>query len=79
MSGVTDMARFKSGVSYYTFATVRISFPENMVCCQFCPLLETYARKQCRRTGEYIADDRGIGYMCPLRFEEVNNDDVSQS
>lgn len=57
------------GVKYYTFANVTISFPENKVCCAFCPLLETYARKQCRRTGEYIADDRYIGGMCPLVFE----------
>lgn len=69
------MARFDKGVLYYTKATVMISFPENMVCCQYCPLLETYARKQCRRTGEYIADDRGIGGMCPLVFEEVKNDE----
>lgn len=61
---------FESGVRYYTSATVKISFPENRVCCQYCPLLETYARKQCRRTGEYIADDRTIGYYCPLAFEE---------
>lgn len=61
---------FESGVRYYTFATVKISFPENRVCCQYCPLMETYARKQCRRTGEYIADERTIGYYCPLAFEE---------
>ena len=61
---------FESGVKYYTFATVTIGFPESRVCCAYCPLLETYARKQCRRTGEYIADDRYIGYMCPLAIEE---------
>lgn len=61
---------FESGVKYYTFAKVRFGFPENRVCCMYCPLLETYARKQCRKTGEYIADDRTIGYMCPLEFEE---------
>ena len=66
------MARFKSGVKYYTKATVEIGFPENAVCCMYCPLLETYARKQCRRTGEYIADDRSIGYECPLVIEEQN-------
>ena len=70
------MKQFLSGVSYYTKATVVVSFPEDRVCCAFCPLLETYARKQCRRTGEYIADDRTIGYECPLRFENKENDDV---
>ena len=66
---------FESGVKYYTKATVEVSFPENRVCCAFCPLLETYARKQCRRTGEYIADERTIGYCCPLNFEDKENND----
>lgn len=57
-------------VTYYTTATVEISFPEDRVCCALCPLMETYARKQCRRTGEYIVDDRTIGYYCPLNFDE---------
>lgn len=64
---------FESGVKYYTFASARFGFPESRVCCAYCPLLETYARKQCRLTGEYIADDRSIGYMCPLSFEEEND------
>ena len=38
-----------------------------------CPLMETYARKQCRRTGEYLMDTRTIGYYCPLKFEEEEN------
>ena len=63
------MSRFESGVKYYTKATVEIFFPENKVCCEYCPLMETYARKQCRRTGEYLADTRTIGYYCPLQFE----------
>lgn len=67
------MSAFRSGVRYYTVAKVEIGFPEDKVCCDFCPLLETYARKQCRRTGEYIADSRTIGYDCPLIFKEDNN------
>lgn len=67
------MSRFESGVKYYTKGTVDVFFPENRVCCEYCPLLETYARKQCRRTGEYLVDTRTIGYECPLRFEEDNN------
>ena len=62
----------KNGVSYYTRATAEIFFPEDKVCCDFCPMMETYARKQCRRTGEYLADTRVVGYFCPLKFEEVN-------
>jgi len=68
------MKSFPNGVSYYTKATVEIGFPEDRVCCAFCPMLETYARKQCRRTGEYIADDRYVGYYCPLNFEEMETE-----
>lgn len=67
------MKGFESGVRYYTLATIEIGFPEDRVCCDYCPMLETYARKQCRRTGEYLVDTRTIGYMCPLHFMEENN------
>ena len=63
------MKGFERGVSFYTKATVEIGFPEDRVCCEYCPMLETYARKQCRRTGEYLLDTRTIGYWCPLKFE----------
>ena len=66
------MKGFESGVKYYTYATAVITFPENKVCCEYCPLLETYSRKQCRRTGEYLVDTRTIGYECPLQFMEEN-------
>lgn len=59
-----------SGVTRYRKSTVEIYFPEDHVCCDLCPLLETYARKQCRRTGEYLLDTRTIGFDCPLKFEE---------
>lgn len=59
-----------NGVRWYTEATAKIYFPEGHVCCDFCPVLETYARKQCRLTGEYLADTRAtVGYMCPLEFK----------
>lgn len=64
------MDGFESGIKYYTEGNVTVCFPENKVCCQYCPLLETYARNQCRKTGEYIADTRTIGYNCPIRFNE---------
>ena len=72
------MNGFRSGVKYYTKANVEVFFPENKICCDYCPLLETYARKQCRRTGEYLVDTRTIGYDCPLQFEmeEDNGTDV---
>ena len=69
---------FDNGVSWYTEAQATMYFPEGKVCCDLCPLLETYARKQCRKTGEYLADTRTIGYMGPLKFienQEVNEND----
>lgn len=63
-----------SGITRYEKATLEVFFPEGHVCCDLCPALETYARKQCRRTGEYLLDTRAtVGYWCPLKFER--NDD----
>lgn len=63
--------RKTSGVSRYTEATVKIYFPEGYTCCDLCPLLETYARKQCRRTGEYLIDTKNVvGWECPLKFKQ---------
>jgi hypothetical protein len=36
-------------------------------------MLETYARNQCRRTGEYLVDTRGRGYYCPLVIQDEEN------
>jgi hypothetical protein len=63
------MKDFSRGVSYYTKGTVEIGFPEDRVCCDYCPMLETYARKQCRKTGEYLMETRAaVGYYCPIVF-----------
>lgn len=61
----------KNSCTWYVKATVDIYFPEGHVCCDLCPLMETYARKQCRRTGEYLGHDTRVttGYECPLEFE----------
>lgn len=68
------MSNLYSGVTKYAEATINIYFPEGHVCCDLCPLLETYARKQCRRTGEYLLDTRAtVGYECPLKFKEEND------
>ena len=61
------------GVLDYTEATVSIFFEPGHVACAYCPLLETYARAQCRRTGEYIIDTRyTVGRYCPLQIKEAN-------
>ena len=59
-----------NGCTKYTKTTLEIFFPEGHVCCDLCPALETYARKQCRRTGEYLLDTRITGVWCPLIFED---------
>ena len=52
----------------YDTAIVVVHFPAGHVCCDLCPLMETYARKQCRRTGEYLLDTKTIGLDCPLKI-----------
>ena len=61
-----------NGVTEYESFTVEIYFPAGYANCAHCPLLETYSRNMCRRTGEYVADTRGRGIWCPL--EEENNE-----
>lgn len=63
-----------NGTIDYTKASVDIYFEPEHIACQYCPLLETYSRNQCRRTGEYIIDTRfTVGRYCPLKLEgEIN-------
>lgn len=59
------------GVSWYTKAEAALYFPQDHVCCDLCPVLETYARKQCRLTGEYLLDTKfTVGLRCPLEIKE---------
>lgn len=58
----------EGGVSRYIKTSVEIYFPEGHMSCNLCPLLETYSRNQCRRTGEYLLDTRIIGAHCPLEI-----------
>lgn len=51
---------------------VDINFPDGVARCGTCQLMETYARKSCRRTGELITDDRVYGYWCPLCVVDPN-------
>lgn len=55
----------------YSRATVELFFPDGIICCDFCPLMETYARRQCRRTGEYLPTpgrhEYTVGLFCPLK------------
>lgn len=63
-------SKIERGVREYTKATVEIYFEKGYENCQHCPLMQTYSRPYCQRTGELVADTRGIGMWCPLKFEE---------
>lgn len=73
-----------SGCVKYTRAIAKIAFWNGDIRCEICPCMETYARKQCRLTGEYLVDTRVKGFTCPLievskeEFFE-GNDDLSVS
>ena len=59
-------------VAEYVRADVSLFFEPGHIACQYCTLLETYSREQCRRTGEYIIDTRfTTGRYCPLNFTEI--------
>lgn len=72
------MKDFSRGVSYYTKATVEIGFPEDDICCTWCPMMGVEIksdRAYCRRTGEYlVAPKYVIGLNCPLKFKEESNE-----
>lgn len=74
------MKDFVNGVSYYTKATVEISFPETDVCCYRCPLMgfdyNRTDREYCKKTGEFLPSPKHmVGFECPLKFENKENDD----
>ena len=67
------MKEFRNGVSYYTRANVAIGFPEDDVCCHWCPLMtrDPNLRDICGKTGEILlAPKHTIGFQCPLSFDE---------
>ena len=60
-----------NGCIEYVEMGVSIFFEPGHVACVYCPILETYARNQCRKTGEYIIDPRvTVGRYCPLKEKE---------
>ena len=66
------MKEFRNGVSCYTKATAVVGFPEDDVCCHWCPLMsrDPNLRDVCGKTGEILlAPKHTIGFDCPLIFE----------
>ena len=67
------MKDFSRGVSYYTKATAVVGFPEDDVCCHWCPLMtrDPNLRDVCGKTGEILLSPKHtIGFQCPLIFEK---------
>lgn len=72
------MKDFRTGVSYYTKATVEVGFPEDDIVCAWCPLMtrDPNLRDVCSKTGEILlAPKHTIGCNCPLNFEIKENND----
>lgn len=73
------MKEFYNGVGYYTKAVVEIGFPEDDICCHWCPLMGSEyrnGREYCKKTGEYLlAPKHTIGVNCPLNFKKENNNE----
>ena len=66
------MKDFHNGVGYFTKAYAEVGFPEDDVCCYWCPLMtrDPNLRDICSKTGEIlIGAKHTIGYQCPLKFE----------
>ena len=68
----------KNSCTKYIAASATIYFPESEgIQCKLCPCLETYARKQCRLTGEYLADGYLVGGSCSLILLNKEEENVS--
>ncbi len=66
----------KNGVDYYTkgTVTVNVSFPEDKIACQWCPLFlryeKDYTRYSCRLTHEWLLYPfTRVGELCPIVIE----------
>lgn len=78
------MGRFDKGVKFYTVAEceVRVNFPEDCVCCQYCPFVRHYDglnRDKCSLTEEILVSREIIGHKCPLTIlNEVAEGDLEE-
>lgn len=59
------MARQNRSPEYHLYIAKICSY-DGPIRCDNCPNMQTYSRKQCELTGEYLGDTRNIGYLCPL-------------
>lgn len=72
------MGKFDKGVGWYTkgIASVPVNFPEDEVCCKWCPFCWTESglnRYRCRLTNEILYfPNYGLGDKCPVVLNEKN-------
>lgn len=72
---------FDKGVMYYTnaAATVHVGFPEDQVCCRWCPFIKHYDsldRDKCILTEDILYSKETRGRNCPL--EIINSDETEE-
>jgi len=60
------MSKPEGSCTSYKEMWVNIFFTDGEVACKYCPLMETYSRPSCRKTGEYLVNTNVTGYWCPL-------------
>lgn len=68
-----------NGCTEYVHAQVDIYFEPDHVGCAWCPLLETYSRNMCRKSGEYIIDTRVVGKWCPLNIKNGEKNETNRT
>lgn len=67
------MPRFDKGVSYYTRARVPVYFPEDAVCCRYCPMMRADAagaRHVCVMTGLILPTLDTTPTGCPIKIDQ---------
>lgn len=76
------MKDFSRGVSWYTGGTVQITFPEDDICCRWCPLMRVELktdRAYCCKSGEYLVNPNfHVGQQCQITFDEVRKEEINE-
>lgn len=65
--------QFEGGVKWYTHGYAQINFPENAVCCRFCPCLRSDAggaQHRCPLSGAILYNIDELSDRCPIIIME---------
>lgn len=69
------MGRFDKGVSYYTRMWIPVGFPEDAICCRYCPVMraiDSGSRYMCMATGQILYNVDTKPEDCPAEMEDNN-------